>query len=520
MTRPLLPDRAGSASGSASGSVSDLSTVPDERLEAELCQLAADIAAGTARWFKLIAEYDRRQIWASWECRSMAHFLSGHVGVSLITARQYVNVARVLQQFPVLAAEFDAGRLSYSRVRAVCRVVTPESEVDLVNMALHATAPQLERFVSNVERAARSDDVDDEAQQHERRELVIVTQDDGTVIVRGRFSAEVGTALRRAVEFEVQRSISQDRAEMATRVEGPVEMTGVELAGVEMPFGQLRADALIRLVEAGHVALSQPSAAGSRDLGHLKASSPARSGGEPGQGQQPDLRHDAAASLRPLVVIHRHPDGDELESGPPISRARAGRLSAGADVVIATHHSRTSRRSPGSKSGSGEDSKSVVDERITYQRLHPRVPTASQRRALAERDQGCRFPGCGTRGSLHAHHIHEYRNGGLTITLNLILLCSMHHHAVHRNRWRISGLPQGKLTFTRPGLSASVLRDGDIESIIDHFTGPIAPQMRGERFDINLAVEAFLHNQTIPRSNNHQTRSPLAPGSPLPSEDP
>lgn len=227
-TLPRSPDRVRSDSFSAS----DLSAIPDERLEAELCQLAADIAAGTARWFKLIAEYDRRQIWASWECRSMAHFLSGHVGVSLITARQYVNVARVLQQFLVLAAEFDAGRLSYSRVRAVCRVVTTESEADLVNMALHATAPQLERFVANVERASRSDD-DDEVSQHERRELVIVTQDDGTVIVRGRFSAEVGTALRRAVEFEMQRSISRDRADEPALD----DETKSNFAGVEMPFG-------------------------------------------------------------------------------------------------------------------------------------------------------------------------------------------------------------------------------------------------------------------------------------------
>lgn len=166
-------------------------------------------------------------------------------------------------------------------------------------------------------------------------------------------------------------------------------------------------------------------------------------------------------------------------------------------MIIATHRARTDRNSHPANSQSGTPNKPIVDERITYQRLHPRLPTASQRRVLAERDQGCRWTGCGTRGSLHAHHVQEYRNGGLTITLNLILLCSMHHHAVHRNRWRISGHPNGKLTFTKPGLSAPVLRDGDVESIIDHFTGPISPQMLGERFDINLAVEAFLHNQTI-----------------------
>ena len=39
-----------------------LSDVADERLEAELCQGAADLVAGMAKWLGLVAEYDRRRV--------------------------------------------------------------------------------------------------------------------------------------------------------------------------------------------------------------------------------------------------------------------------------------------------------------------------------------------------------------------------------------------------------------------------------------------------------------------------
>ena len=442
----------------------DLVSVPDERLEAELCQLAADIAAGTARWFRLIAEYDRRQVWSSWECRSMAHWLAAHVGVSLVTARQYVLVARTLESYPSLSMEFDAGRLSYSRVRAVCRVITPQTEADLVEMARHATAPQLEKFVVAVERATRRNE-DDEVGPHERRQLVFITEDDGTVTVRAKLSAEAGTALRRAVEFEVERRRSVGFAEMTQEQRDEVKRS-------ETPFGQLRADALVELVAAGHTNLSTSPVDGDRHVG------------------APSCSRDAAASLRPLIVVHRYPTGDELERGPAVSQRKADRLSVHADHLNATHLAVVG-------GGPADTNQSTVDRRVVYSRLGARSASASQRRAMFERDQGCRFTGCGRLAGLHAHHIHEHRHGGATVTHNLILLCAWHHHAVHRNGWIITGSPSGALTFNHPRKS----RPSPVEPrelVAEHGSaGPIHPAGRGERFDEALAVEALLHNSTV-----------------------
>src|SRR5436309_1762880 len=49
--------------------------------------------------------------------------------------------------------------------------------------------------------------------------------------------------------------------------------------------------------------------------------------------------------------------------------------------------------------------------------------TRRQKRALLARDKGCRFPGCGRRRYLHAHHIIHWVDGGPTCITNLLLLC-------------------------------------------------------------------------------------------------
>lgn len=67
-----------------------------------------------------------------------------------------------------------------------------------------------------------------------------------------------------------------------------------------------------------------------------------------------------------------------------------------------------------------------------------RVFTATQRRALATRDRGCRFPGC-HRPSAYtdAHHLTAWARGGSTDLANGLLLCRHHHRQVHEGGWSI-----------------------------------------------------------------------------------
>ncbi len=65
-----------------------------------------------------------------------------------------------------------------------------------------------------------------------------------------------------------------------------------------------------------------------------------------------------------------------------------------------------------------------------------RLFSPQQRRLLAARDGGCRFPGC-DRPPAHtdAHHLVSWLDGGTTDVTNAMLLCRHHHRAVHEGGW-------------------------------------------------------------------------------------
>ena len=64
--------------------------------------------------------------------------------------------------------------------------------------------------------------------------------------------------------------------------------------------------------------------------------------------------------------------------------------------------------------------------------------TRDQRRALARRDGGCVFPGCGALPHrCDAHHVVHWIDGGPTDVAAGVLLCRRHHGVVHRTGWAI-----------------------------------------------------------------------------------
>ncbi|WP_354260034.1 DUF222 domain-containing protein [Arthrobacter sp. OAP107] len=60
------------------------------------------------------------------------------------------------------------------------------------------------------------------------------------------------------------------------------------------------------------------------------------------------------------------------------------------------------------------------------------------RKAITARDQGCAFPGCTIPAAwCEAHHITYWSRAGTTGTGNGVLLCSHHHHLIHKEHWSI-----------------------------------------------------------------------------------
>src|SRR5205085_11219798 len=130
-----------------------------------------------------------------------------------------------------------------------------------------------------------------------------------------------------------------------------------------------------------------------------------------------------------------------------------------------------------------------------------RTPPPALRRALRRRDGGCRFPGCGRRRFVHAHHVVHWANGGETKLAGMMLLCSRHHRLVHEGGYRIESPAPHVCTFfnragqpvpvsppatpaTGPGL---LRRNEETGLTITPDTGHSLGG--GEPYDLGLAVE-------------------------------
>src|SRR5215203_2013374 len=124
-------------------------TIDADGHETPLAELAAAITAGavrlaaaTASWLRLVREFDGRGGWQGIGIQSCAHWLAWQCGMGPGAAREHVRVARALHGLPRIEAAFAAGRLSYSKVRALTRIAAPDCEAALVEFALSATASQ------------------------------------------------------------------------------------------------------------------------------------------------------------------------------------------------------------------------------------------------------------------------------------------------------------------------------------------------------------------------------------------
>ena len=173
----------------------DLSEVPLERLEARICEVAGHLAAATCRFLVLLAEFDERRGWASWEVNSCAAWLSWRCQMSSGTAREHVRVARALRGLPVIRGEFAAARLSYVKVRALTRIATPQTEEQLAAMALPMTGNQLERFARAHRQCSRTDD----AAARIRRRLTWRFEEDGSLAGAFRLPPLDGAVLLKAL---------------------------------------------------------------------------------------------------------------------------------------------------------------------------------------------------------------------------------------------------------------------------------------------------------------------------------
>ncbi len=377
---------------------------PLPELAREITAGAVRLAAATAAWLQLVAEFDRRDGWGAHGIKSCAHWLAWQCGMSPTTAREHVRVARALVHLPRLAAAFAEGRLSYSKIRAVTRVAEPETEQMLLELAVAATASQLDRVVREWRRSDRVD----EGVVAERRQFQHWWDDDGTLVVRMRLGPEEGADFLAAVDSRVEADARRDRA-AAKRV--AVRGAPPDAAATETPGAEAR-DA--EGSDAGADEMEQVACARERTSARRCAAVAAlaragqRVGRRPGD---PPLR-EVVVHVDAAVLADDGAAGQAyLEGGPALHPAQVRRMLCGATVLTMLER----------------------DREVLGVGRSRRLATRSQRRALLRRDGGCARPGCTeTRiERLHAHHMRHWLFGGGTDLDNLVLLCDVDHGLVH-----------------------------------------------------------------------------------------
>ena len=358
------------------------------RLADEIAQLSAHITVATARLLNLIREFDALGGWGN-GFLSCAHWLNWRVGVGLHAAREQVRTARALADLPRINEAFARGAVSYSKVRALTRVATPEIEERLLAFATHGTAAHVERLVSAWRCVDRSAEQEQTAQRLRSRSLHLYQDSDGMMVIRGRLTPEVGAVVRQALD--------------AARDRVYVPLRGDNTEGIRASYEQQQADALGMIAEAALRHDLDPGASGAR--------------------YQVVVHVDAAVLADP-----DQPGQSALEDGPHVPAETCQRLACDASRVVMRHD---------------------AEGRITEVGARTRTIPPSLRRALERRDQGCRFPGCVSRYT-QGHHIRHWAAGGPTKLSNLVLLCRRHHRAVHEEGFQVERLDEGTLRFRQP----------------------------------------------------------------------
>ena len=432
-------------------------SMSNEQLEAlgeEIATFAARVDVATHALITRLRTFDQHEGWARADYPTCAHWLSWRTGIGLNAAREKVRVARALGELPRVDKLFKKGKLSYSKVRAITRVATPESEKDFVGIAMNATASQVERL-SQAYR--RTHDDGNDAKPRPRRYVRRSDSFGGMVRIDMQLPPEeaalVWEALMSAMETDTPKP--EPTGDSAKTAEEPDDVTAeVSGDGGSSEGGKKEA------AEAKRAHQHDGCCAGAPVM-------PANDGGDQEEARADAMVNVARAYLRmhpqtlgsgyELVVITTQARLDEgpngvgavMRNGTPLPLEMARMLACDSARVNVT----------------ADETGAVLDVGRRTRTIPPSIA-----RALWLRDGCCRVPGCGRRRHLQGHHIEHWADGGPTSLANLVLVCGHHHKCLHEGRLFVE-IRDGKLVFRdahgreRPAAPASAATGDDLEAL-------------------------------------------------------
>ena len=315
-------------------------------------------------------------------------WLRGACRVTGAEAAERVRLARASRSLladPV--AQVRDGVLTYQHLRAVDRGVRhlpapqqPKAVALLTDLATVAPVPDVRTAGKHLAHVIDPDgSLTDAQHQFDRRYLTLAPLMDGMTALDGLLDAEAAALLSAALEPFL---VPTDRDDTRTAA-------------------QRRADGLVQIIQSATDQALLPVVGGERP--HLQVIVDPRASSQRAE----------PSGVLPPGLLPQAPGGSAFLH--PVAVARVA-CDAQLTALLLDEHG------------------VVVDLGRTR-----RLFSGQQRRVLAVRDGGCRFPGC-DRPPAHAdaHHVISWLDGGPTDLANAMLLCRHHHRHVHEGGWTLT----------------------------------------------------------------------------------
>lgn len=409
-----------------------------QNLTDDIIRTAGHLNAMESRFIELISEYDEYGLWrihcqqhkAGQAIKNFANWLNVNCGIHPLVAREKIRVARHLRNLPEVADAFRSARISYSKVRALTRVATPENESMLLEDALAMTAAQLEQRVRRFRKVEAPDPYHnpEDGEPEQKPYAKCWRDDDGQFHLHARLPAEEGALVENAIERmcakggseetdplpasyvqeDVKQGLAQDDALQSGNESATCVGSTSKNVSAETFFSGRRARALIGIAE------------------HFLAT--AKDGAECLKGS--DKSH---------VVVHVNANDAHrdckinkgactfVDKGEFLAPEVAKRLACDAAITTVVED--------------GEGNVLNIGRRS-------RILTRAIEIAVDTRDNfTCQHPWCHQTRHTQKHHIQSWADGGETRVNNLITLCQRHHTLQHEGDFAIQRIEHDDGTY-------------------------------------------------------------------------
>jgi hypothetical protein len=209
--------------------------LPIDDLDRAIVTLAARINAETYELLVLVRQFDERAGWLQWGLGNCAEWLHYRCDFSMNAAREKVRVAHAMKTLPDIAAAFSSGRLSYSKVRAMTRVVGAHNEEELLSFALKTTTARVEERCREL-RCGTVDSLDGAQRAFASRSLRVTRNADrGVMTISIDLPMETGELVEKALDKARDDSVSKaefiDESWSARQADALVSMASSYLSG-------------------------------------------------------------------------------------------------------------------------------------------------------------------------------------------------------------------------------------------------------------------------------------------------